>query len=146
MFWWTGGVLAQGFTSYFTPNINFPQVKRLVPRPHVRNWASRAGTPQLAGLIPRASSITTVLFIPPPLAFHLFSSPTCSGNTADFYLYAPMLWRYGVLGHLSSFPRPASLAPSLYPTPSSFAGIFASRSQSYFYMLQLILRLALLAP
>lgn len=83
---------------------------------------------QLAGLIQRASSVSRrtsslrpnfFFFFLPPVAFHLFSSPTCSGNTADFYLYAQMLWRYGLVGqssHLSLFPRPASLTPSL-PRP-----------------------------
>lgn len=75
---------------------------------------------KLVGLIQRASSV--LLFLPPhqlffPLflqwlfiCFHLLLA---LGIRRTFYLYAQMLWRYGLVGHLHISPCSRALHPSL---------------------------------
>lgn len=108
------------------------------------NWASRARNAATRWPDSEGFLRLTLLFLPPPqlffflppLAFHLFSSPTCSGNTADFYLYAQMLWRYGLVGHLHISPCSRALRPPLLLFPRPFilcGGSLPFASSSLFF-------------
>lgn len=89
------------------------------------NWASRAAArrwPDSEGFLRLA-----LLFLPLnpnffflPWLFICFHLLLALGIRLTFYLYAQMLWRYGLVGptsHPSLFPCPASLTPSLPSNP-----------------------------